>query len=201
LHSYNSHNSVYVLNVSPNPAGRLPDDAVARLAEVAKAWKKPADLQQAGDNWGFQYDVSTNLAFMRTATQSSTAPFIRDKRAYPRAEIAVDGVLEGDGMMEQTSMTEEEENPWWQVDLERNCVIDAITLYNRTDAEQEKLKNYRVTVMDERGRTAWTSFQKGCPNPSSTLAVGGVSGRTVKVRLEGATSLYIAEVVVAGKEE
>lgn len=201
LHSYNSHNSVYVLNLSPGPDGRIPDDVVTRLKEVAQIWNKPADLQEPGDNWGFQYDVSTNLAFMRTATQSSTAPFIRDKRAYPRAEIAIDGVLEGNGLMEQTSMTAEEQDPWWQVDLERNCTIDTITLYNRTDMGQDNLKNYRVSVLDDRGKTVWTSVQNSHPHPAATLALGGVSGRTIKIQLGGTASLTIAEVVATGEEE
>ncbi len=201
LHSYNSHNSVYVLNISPNPAGRLPDDAVVRLKEVAKVWDKPADLTEPGDNWGFQYDVSGNLAFMRTATQSSTAPFIRDKRAYPRAEIAVDGVLEGNGQMEQTSITHEEANPWWQVDLERTCVIDAITIYNRTDTAQQDLKNYHVTVMDDQNKIMFTSYLKTHPAPSVKIQAHGVEGRIVKIQLDGTAALQLAEVVVTGKEQ
>ena len=201
LHSYNSHNSVYVLNVSPNPAGRLPDDAVVRLKEVAASWKKPADVQTPGENWGFQYDVSSNLAFMRSATQSSTAPFIRDKRAYPRAEIAIDGVLEGDGLMEQTSMTIEEDRPWWQVDLDCRCLIDAITLYNRTDTAQEKLKNYQVTVLDGQGKVMWSTNQEAVPTPSVTHHTGGVKGRVIRIQLSGKNALYLAEVVVTGKEE
>jgi len=201
LKSYNAHNGVYILNLSPNAAGRIEEAAIERLDEIAAAWDKPAALRTPGDNWGFQYDVSTNLAFMRSATQSSTAPFIRDKRAYPRAEIAIDGVLEGNGLMEQTSMTNEEKNPWWQVDLERDCVIDAVTLYNRTDTAQENLQRYRVTIMDDQGRIVWSSFRENCPAPSATLAVGGQTGRIVKIQVEGVTSLYLAEVIVAGHEK
>ncbi len=200
LDSYNSHNSVYVLNLSPGPDGRIPDDVVTRLKEVARVWRKPADLAQPGGNWGFQYDVSANLAFMRTATQSCTAPFIWDKRAYPRAEIAVDGVLEGNGLMEQTSMTEEEEDPWWQVDLERTCVIDTITLYNRTDKARENLKDFRVTVLNEQGRPVWETRHVDVPMPSVTLRANGVKGRVIRVRLAGRGALYLAEVVVTGKE-
>lgn len=200
LHSYNSHNSVYVLNVSPDPTGRLPEDAVQRLAEVARVWTKPVDIKEAGENWGFQYDVRQNLAFMRTATQSSTHPFIRDKRAYPRAEIAIDGVIEGNGLMEQTSMTNEEEQTWWQVDLERTCTIDTITIYNRTDTAKENLKQYWVTVMDNQGKIVWRSYQKEYPDTSVILTPNGVAGRTVKIKLEGKAALYIAEVVVTGKE-
>lgn len=200
LHSYNSHNSVYVLNLSPGPDGRIPEDVVTRLKEVAAVWEKPADLNAPGENWGFQYDVSTSLAFMRRASQSSTAPFIRDKRAYPRAEIALDGVLEGNGLMEQCSMTKEEDNPWWQVDLERNCMIDSITIYTRTDKAPETLKDFRVTVLNEQGRPVREIHAEDTPMPSTSFPTNGVKGRVIKVQLEGRGALHLAEVVVMGKE-
>lgn len=196
LHSYNSHNSVYVLNVAPNPAGRITDDAIQRLAEVARAWKKPADLQTAPDNWGYQYDVSRNLAFLRPCTQSSTAPFIRDKRAYPRAEIAVDGVTEGNGEMEQTSITEREAQPWWEVDLERDCRIDSITIYNRTDKLSDQLKDFDVLVLDANGQPVWQQRVSTRPNPSFTVKAGGIHGRRVKIQLRGEGVLCLAEVIV-----
>jgi hypothetical protein len=37
-------------------------------------------------------------------------------------------------------MTNEQENPWWQVDLQRTCSIDMITIYNRTDNKKCKEK-------------------------------------------------------------
>ncbi|MCG8688355.1 MAG: alpha-L-fucosidase, partial [Desulfobacterales bacterium] len=101
LDSYNSHNSVYILNLSPTTAGRIDDASVERMKELAAAWEKPADIPM-GNNWGYQYNTEENLAFMKVCSQSSTHGFIRDKRAYPRAEIAVDGVTEGNCMMEQT---------------------------------------------------------------------------------------------------
>lgn len=199
LDSYNSHNSVYVLNVSPNSAGRLPEDAVKRLAEVAKVWKKPAPLKEAGANWGFQYDVARNLAFMRPARQSSTHPFIRDKRAYPRAEIALDGVTEGNGMMEQTSMTNVEKQPWWQVNLERDCIIDTIEIFNRTEKDSGQLKSFQVLILDELGNVVWIQDQDSSPSPSVCIKTGGVMGRLVKIRLKGEGALTIAEVIVEGK--
>jgi alpha-L-fucosidase len=200
LHSYNSHDSVYVLNLSPGPDGRIPDDVVARLKEVAAVWKQPADLTEPGENWGFQYDVSANLAFMRSASQSSTAPFIRDKRAFPRAEIAIDGVFEGNGLMEQCSMTKQEDSPWWQVDLERSCVIDSITLYARTDKASDNLESYRVTVLDKKGEAVWEIHKNETPTPAVTFSVGAVKGRVIKIQAEGKTALHLAEVVVTGQE-
>jgi len=198
LNSYNSHNSVYILNIAPNPAGRLTDDCVKRLAEVAQAWEKPADLKAAGTNWGFQYDISQNLAFRKHAKQSSTHKFIRDKRAYPRAEIALDGVLEGNCMMEQTSWTDQEAQPWWQVDLEENCKISSIQIYNRTDKDMDALKDSQVSVLDAANKPVWSKQQAAAPNPAVTLDTGGVVGRYVKIQLAGTNNLALAEVIVSG---
>ena len=196
LDSYNSHNSVYVLNISPNPDGRIEAAAIQRLKEAAAKWDKPADLTAPAANWGFQYDVNKNLAFGKRATQSSTHTYIRDKRAYPRAEIALDGVLEGDLKMEQTSFTNADENAWWQVDLEKPCTIRQITIYNRTDAEMDRLKDYDVMVLDANGKVVWKSRQTDVPNPSATIKTGGITGQFVKIQLTGTAPLHIAEVIV-----
>jgi len=200
LDSYNSRNSVYVLNVAPNPTGRITDDAIQRLADVAKAWKKPADLKDAGANWGFQYDVSQNLAFHRPCSQSSLHPFVRDKRAYPRAEITVDGVTEGNAMMEQTSWTLKENQPWWQVDLERDCRIHEITIYSRTDAGTNTLNKFRVSVLNRNGEVVWEKMEHPVPGPSVTLKTDGAKGRVIKIQLLDRGSLTLAEVIVQGGE-
>jgi len=200
LNSYNSHNSVYILNVSPNPAGRIDEDAIERLKEVAAAWEKPADIEKAEDNWGFMYDVSENLAFLKPCTQSSTHPFIRDMRAYPRAEIAVDGVTEGNWLMEQTSGTEKEKNPWWQVDLQDTYQIDEIIIYNATDSSKVCLSDFRVSILDENSAEIWTVKQMDYPDPSVSIQVGGIEGRFVRIRLNGTNHLRLAELIVKGEK-
>jgi alpha-L-fucosidase len=195
LDSYNSHNSVYILNISPNPAGRIDQDAIDRLEELAAVWTKPADLPLA-DNWGYQYEVDENLAFAKPCVQSSTHAFIRDKRAYPRAEIAVDGVTEGNCDMEQTSWTLEEDRPWWRVDLGDSYAINEITIYNRTDADVEQLSNYNVSLLDAAGNVVWRSLQEKHPNSSVTIPVPGNVGRFVKIQLNGQGALALAEVIV-----
>ncbi|TWT84449.1 Alpha-L-fucosidase [Planctomycetes bacterium CA13] len=198
LHSYNSHNSVYVLNLSPGPDGRIPQDAIRRVTDVAKAWKKPAPLTKAGDNWGFQYDASKNLAFLRPCSQSSTHKFIRDKRAYPRAEIAVDGVTEGDGMMEQTSITNEEDAPWWQVNLQRNCTINRISIYDRTDIDTDLTQRLEVSIFDPDGSEQWKQEIAVTDQRPLSIEVDGVLGQNVRIRMLGNGSLSLAEVIVEG---
>ena len=201
LNSYNSHNAVYILNLGPGPDGRIQDDAIERVKEVAAVWRRPADLKLSdiGDNWGYMYDVNKNLAFLKPVTQSSTHKFILDRRAYPRAEIAIDGVTEGNLKMEQTSYTKEESQPWWQVDLVDLCDIDKITIYNRTDAEMDRLSDYNVYVLGADGKKVWSSHQTTFPNPSVTLSTGCVTGRFVKIQLTGKSYLHLAEVIVEGK--
>jgi alpha-L-fucosidase len=198
LDSYNSHNSVYILNISPNPAGSIDQDAIDRLKELAAVWEKPKDLLP-GDNWGYQYDVQENLAFMKPAVQSSIHKFIRDKRAYPRAEIALDGVTDGNCMMEQTSWTLVEEQPWWRVDLGDTHNINEVVIYNRTDEDVEQLSDFTVTLLDAAGNVVWKSVQKDSPNPSLTIPVPDVEGRFVKIQLNGKGALALAEVIVKRK--
>ena len=133
---------------------------------------------------------------MRPAVQSSTDTYIRDKRAYPRAEIALDGVTEGRTEMEQTSLTQREDNPWWRVDLGKTEELHSITIYTSTDTYKDQLQNYTVTVLDAAGNEVWKSVQKTCPSPSVTLKVGKKQGRFVKIQLKGRGYLALAEVIV-----
>ncbi len=195
LDSYNSHNSVYILNLSPNPAGMIEQSAIDTLRKLAAVWEKPADLD-LGENWGYSYEPSENLAFMKPAVHSSLHPFVRDKRAYPRAEIAVDGVTEGNAMMEQTSWTLEEDSPWWRVDLGGLHPISEITIFNRTDADVEQLSDYTVSLLDPAGNVVWESIQKDFPAPSVSIPVPQKEGRFIHIQLNGHGALTLAEVIV-----
>lgn len=196
LESYNSHNGVYILNISPNPAGRLDEDAIEVLKEVASRWDRPADIEKIGDNWGYTYDVNKNKAFMKKATQSSTADYIRDKRGHPRAEIAIDGVSEGSSEMEQTSITKRENNPWWRVNLGEVTDINSITIYNCTDTYKEMLQNFTVEVWDAGGNVVWSSDQQNYPDPMLKLSTGGVKGQYVNIKINGRAYLALGEVIV-----
>lgn len=195
LDSYNSHNSVYILNLSPNIYGRIDDRSVQRLEELAAVWKKPADIPME-DNWGYQYDTEKNLAFMKQCTQSSLHKYVRDKRAYPRAEIAVDGVTEGNAMMEQCAWTQKEMQPWWRVDLGKTQPIKSIEIFERTDNEMGQLRNFTVSVLDRAGNTVWSQVVKTIKGSSIEFELPKVEGRFVKVQLNGEGELLLAEVIV-----
>lgn len=200
LDSYNAHNSVYILNISPNSSGSIDADVTKRLKEVAAVWERPADIVDIPANWGHMYDVTENLAFLKPCAQSSTHPFIRDKRAYPRAEIAVDGVTEGDWLMEQTSGTESEANPWWMVDLQQAYDIEEITIFNATDSSKTNLNDFSVYVLDKEGNQIWEKNSKEIPDPSVTIKTNGIKGQFVKIQLQNTGYLRLAEVIVKGKK-
>lgn len=199
LNSYNANNSVYILNMSPNSAGRIDENAIERLKEAAVLWKKPEPITEAGSNWGYQYDVSQNLAFMKKASQSSLHPYVSDKRAYPRAEIAIDGVTEGNWLMEQCSGTLHEKEAWWQVDLQEEYKIEEIIIFNSTDLACICLQDFNVSVLNNEGKEVWSDHQVDAPQPSVVLKTGGVTGQHVKIQLRGTNFLRIAEVIVKGE--
>jgi len=199
LESYNSHNSVYILNISPNPAGRIDDNAIERLKETAAVWKKPVDLKKSEKNWGFQYDVEQNLAFLKPCSQSSTHLFIRDKRAYPRAEIAVDGVTEGNWLMEQTSGTKKEKDPWWQVDLQQTHQIDEIRIFEEQSSTNNIKNNYVISILDVNKNEVWSKTHTNTNKTSFTINANGQVGNFIKIQINGTNYLRLAEVIVSGK--
>ena len=102
-------------------------------------------------------------------------------------------------------------NAWWQVDLGTSSVVDSIVIWNRTDCCGDRLRDYWVFLSDtpfsaadvpatlQQRRRTWWSHQTVAPSPSSTIAVGGVQGRYVRVQLSGSDYLHIAEVQVMGR--
>ena len=115
------------------------------------------------------------------------------------ARVCVENRIAGNGAMEQASITEVEEGPWWKVDLQRDCRIDRIEIFNRTDDGSESLKEFRVTVLDSEGAAVWEHHQGAAPERVLSLDVHSVSGRFVEIRLDGHGTLSLAEVIVLGE--
>ncbi|WP_371734508.1 discoidin domain-containing protein [Collinsella ureilytica] len=131
-----------------------------------------------------------NLARGKHATQSSTA-----YRAP--AALAVDGNRKGDFAGHSFTHTGTAEPAWWQVDLGSDIKISDIYLFNRTDTESQRFSNYDVEILNGAGTVVWSEHQDGFPISSKVFSVGGVVGRTVRIRLLGAgVPLSLAEVEV-----
>ncbi|MHB1316868.1 MAG: galactose-binding domain-containing protein [Minisyncoccota bacterium] len=147
---------------------------------------------------------SVNVALGKSTSQVSTFDGITV------SSNAVDGNTNGNyssGSITHTSSTLTP-NPWWQVDLGSSVAINSIVLWNRTDCCMSRLNDYWVFVSDtpfgpsdtpstlQSRSGTWSSHQTSYPNPSSSLSVGGFSGRYVRVQLSGTDYLSLAEVQI-----
>lgn len=80
--------------------------------------------------------------------------------------------------------TENEANPWWQVDLGQVVELDRVVLYNRTELAE---RNSRLMVLlSADGR----SFRKVFQNPG-TVFYGYSDQKPLVVRLEGAQARFV----------
>lgn len=90
-----------------------------------------------------------NIAVGRPATQSSTA-------FGAAASRAVDGNTDQSWAGGSVSMTSQQSNPWWQVDLGSNQQIKSITVWNRSDSLGDQLSGATVRVLDSSSNVLWT---------------------------------------------
>ena len=97
-----------------------------------------------------------------TATQSST-----NWGGVP--DNALDGNTNGawtDGA--QTHTIEGKPNPWWEVDLGTEQPLDAVVVWNRTDAAHgQRLDGYRLTIFDEARRPIFEARDQPAPRASA----------------------------------
>jgi hypothetical protein len=149
--------------------------------------------------------VGSNLAVGKTATESSVLS------GYPTATAsnAVDGNTDGKFYDGSVSHTNQEANPWWQVDLGASATVNSVVVWNRTDCCGDRLSDYWVFIsntpfgstdspatLQNRAGT-WSSHQTTAPNPSISIPAGFI-GRYVRVQLSGSNFLSLAELQVMG---
>ncbi|HWO18473.1 MAG TPA: discoidin domain-containing protein [Kofleriaceae bacterium] len=129
-----------------------------------------------------------NLAAGKLTSQSSTY-------LGASASRAVDGNTDGNYSSGSVTHTNEEAQPWWQVDLGAVTDIGQVVLTNRTDCCSERLADFDLQVSSD--AATWqtvTSFSGAAP--ARTPLVVRASGRYVRVRLRGYGILSLAEVEV-----
>jgi hypothetical protein len=105
-----------------------------------------------------------NVAPSGTASQSSV-------NWGGLAERAIDGNTSGswaDGGQSHT--LEDQPDPWWQLDLGAESLIDAITIWNRTDARWgQRLDGYVLRVLDTSGRTVFQASGERAPDERASF--------------------------------
>ena len=122
----------------------------------------------------------------------------------------MDGNTSGNFFDGSVTATNLETNPWWQLDLGVQTMIDSVVIYNRTDCCAERLADYYVFVssapfgagdtlasLQSRANTIWF-HQTGVPSPSVAIGLGGFAGRYLRIQVPGTNYLSLAEVQVSG---
>ena len=104
------------------------------------------------------FSKKTNVALTGTSSQSSLY-------GSSGPALAIDGNLDGTHNAGSVSHTEEQTDPWWELDLGVAHQIDQITIWNRTDCCSDRLRNYSLVLLNE-GREEILRLE---PNPAPPL--------------------------------
>ncbi|WP_149303609.1 galactose-binding domain-containing protein [Pareuzebyella sediminis] len=147
--------------------------------------------------------VLSNVALGGTSSMSSTY-------GNSSASYAVDGSTTGTSPWSaDLQHTQNEYRPWWEVDLGADHTVDQVVLYNRSDGNQSRLRDFYVLVsaapfpagatleeLLEDGNVTGAYFP-GPAGASETVPLNA-EGRYVRVQLSGNGMLHMAEVEVMG---
>lgn len=110
------------------------------------------------------YSGSENVAPKGKAKQSSV-----DFEGAP--ERAIDGNTDGDyETAKSTTHTRTEKDPWWEVDLGEEKVLDSVRIWNRTGGDLgSRLANFRVVLLDAGREAVWSTQTAAAPKPSAAF--------------------------------
>ncbi|MBI1842393.1 MAG: HEAT repeat domain-containing protein [Verrucomicrobia bacterium] len=109
-----------------------------------------------------------NIALQGKAKQSSVSN-------GGEASRAIDGRTDGSfGSGTQTHTQENEQSPWWEVDLGSEQSIDSVVVWNRTDAQLGKrLDGFTLKVLDGARSEVFKKTSVAAPEPSVAVALSG----------------------------
>jgi len=131
-------------------------------------------------------------------SQGAKAPGRPSVTPEQDAAGGVDGVIDGKWGFH----TENEPNPWWQVDLGEATAIDRIVLYNRCDSCGERNRRIIVRFSDD-GREFTEVYQHdgtmflGHPDKKPlVVSLGGKKTRYVQLGLNGKSYFHLDEVEI-----
>jgi hypothetical protein len=104
------------------------------------------------------YSGQRNVAPRGSAIQSST-------HLDASAARANDGYRSGHYCNRSVSHTQNENNPWWKLDLGAEQAVTKLVVYNRTDCCRERINPARIQLVNQAGEIVWNG------------AIESVSGR------------------------
>jgi hypothetical protein len=190
---------------APNPSTTITLSGQGRYVRVQLSGADYLSLAEV-QVFGTGAPSISNVSQGKAAAQSSTLPGIPSAAAGS----AVDGNTDGNFYDGSVTATNLDPNPWWQVDLGVSRSISSIVINNRTDCCGSRLGDYWVFVSDtpflatdtpatlQNRPGTFASHQTTAPNPSTAIT-NAVQGRYVRVQLNSANYLSLAEVQVFGQ--
>ncbi len=142
---------------------------------------------------------TTNIAIGKTATQSS----LKDGAGPERA---IDGNTDGNMANGSVTYTNYELNPWWEIDLGANQLINQINLHNRSDCCKNRLSDFYVllsetpfvstSLADVLNQNSVTKLHiTEMPNLTKNIPLNH-SARYVRIQLNVTLFLSLAEVEI-----
>jgi hypothetical protein len=116
------------------------------------------------------FSEGTNIAPEGKATQSSVSNDGEAKRA-------IDGKTDGSyNSGTQTHTQENEDKPWWEVDLGKTVPIEAIAIWNRSEGDgayADRLEGFTLTVLDANRREIFKKAGNAAPKESVRIDLKG----------------------------
>jgi hypothetical protein len=151
--------------------------------------------------------TATNLARHRPARQSSVSPEHSAGRTVETdAARAVDGIVSATCRFH----TQEEHQPWWQVDLGAAGRIDCVTIYNPVEPPEAAWRAVPIAILLSDDATTWRMAHRTRGNE----VFGGADGKPLRwqpetviraryVRLQATrrTTLHLSQVEVFGSHQ
>ena len=108
-----------------------------------------------------------NLARSGTATQSS-------RFTAAAAARAIDGNTAGDYAKGSVAHTNEEDNPWWELDLKTAQPLATVRLWNRTDGNVgSRLAGYKLSLLGPDRQPVLSFSDQPAPATSATHTLSG----------------------------
>ena len=196
--------SVWSMHVAavPDPQILLPVGLTGRYVRIQLGDTNYLSLAEVKVFGEIFVPSGANVAFNKTASQSNTSFGGVPNRA-------VDGNTDGDWAQNSITCTNNQLNPWWQVDLGTTYDLNGIEVWNRTDSSMDRLDNFYIFVSDTPFTSTnlattlsdsgvWRRHVTTVPDPQVLLAVGR-TGRYVRIQLDDTNYLILAEVKVFGE--
>ncbi len=122
-----------------------------------------------------------NVALKGTATQSST-------NHDGLAQRAIDGKTDGVFENKSVTHTDQQDNPWWEVDLQQTHELNKLVIWPRADGADlnSRLDGARVSVFDADRKLVWSTLIPKGPDAALEIIPGGPSF----VALTGASASF-----------